>query len=138
MRVLPSDELIVIWVFGCSDETTSPIGVNTKGLQILLSKGREEVKPMVGVRESRDVCLRDLELQKDLILSQRGPHGILRSLLALGSSRLITSGVSRVDFSSETDGCGGNRHASAMESKWEEGTLSLLSLVTSHELSLCH
>ena len=32
MRVLPFDELVVVGVFGCSNETTSPIGVNTKGL----------------------------------------------------------------------------------------------------------
>jgi hypothetical protein len=114
---LPSDERIVEGVFSSSDESSSPVSSKSEINKVLLSLGREETNPVVGVLELRDVFFTDAQLHEDFVLCCHG--------FAL---KLLVSGSSVFDLTGETDCRGLDGHTSAMETEGEKHVFALLFL----------
>ena len=131
---LPSDKLVVVWVLRGRDETTPPISVQAKTLQVLMANRREKFKPVVGVCKARDLCLFDTDLRQDLVLGQRRPFCVFRCSLLFFFCRLVAACCVIIDLALKANGSRGNRHTCAVECKWKQSTLANLSLKSCHKL----
>ena len=56
---LPADEHVVVGVLVCRNKIASPVNVDAKLKQILLSKRWEKIQPVIGMLELRDIFFRD-------------------------------------------------------------------------------
>ena len=100
---LPSDELVVVWVLSSGDETTAPVSVQTESQKIFLTSGWEELEPVVGVLELRDLRLSDVDLHENLVLGKGGPDLVFRCGFLLSFSRLVAACGSGADLARKTD-----------------------------------
>jgi len=66
---LPADKHVIVRVLVRRGEAASPVCVDAELVQVLFAKGREEVEPVVGIAEFRDIFFRDSELLQDFVLS---------------------------------------------------------------------
>jgi hypothetical protein len=121
---LPSDEGVIEGVHLCGDEGAAPVHKHTEFLQILLSLGWEELEPVFGVLELRDLLISDADLLQNFELSK----GL--SLLSLGLAWLNLTAKAA---SSCVDG-----HTCAMEGKREKHILAQLFLVADLEFAFRH
>ena len=116
---LPANELIIVRVLGSGDEVPSPVSVQAQTQQVGLTERWEEVKPVVGVGEARNLIFRDSELHQDFVLRQRRPLLVLGCRLFLFRSWLVAASGTAVDLTLQADGSRGDRHAGAVEGEWE-------------------
>ena len=100
---LPTNELVIVRVLGGGDEVPSPVSVQTQTQQVGLTERWEEVKPVVGVSEARNLIFRDSDLHQDFVLRQRGPLLILGCRLFLFRSWLVAAGGTAVDLTLQAD-----------------------------------
>ena len=124
MAELPADKLVVVWVDRRGDETASPIRVDAELLQICLTKGWEELEPVVWIGELWNLGLRNFELHQYFVLGEGRLDIVLGGLLQERGSGLVASCLSRCNFTLQTNGSGRDWHTSAMEAEWEKCALT--------------
>jgi hypothetical protein len=69
---LPAHKRVKKGVSGSGDEAAAPVSGYAKCFQILLALGWEEVEPLVGVLEVRDLTVCHANLFQDFVLSEFG------------------------------------------------------------------
>ena len=135
---LPPDELVVVRVLVRRDEAASPIGVDSKLLKVRHAEGWEEVEPVVWILELGDFRLGDIQFHQHFVLGQGRRFVVLGGFLQELFRWLITARLSACDLTLQADGCGGDRHACAVEPEWEKCALAELPLIAGHKLGLGH
>lgn len=95
---LPADEHVVVGVLVCRNKIASPVDVDAKLKQILLSKRWEKIQPVIGMLELRDIFFRDTQLLQDFILSQGRPNLVSRGRFTFSCSWLVAACFSLADL----------------------------------------
>ena len=150
---LPSYKWIIKRIYICGYEWTTPICVKSKIFQVLLGLGWKELEPVDWILEFWDFILWNTDTLQYLILSRWYTNALVLIFLLLRVFCFILRAWARFYFTfmltlaislcftcsylslKSVSGCL-NRHASTMETKWEDHIFSYLSLISCLKLTL--